>query len=417
MKRTAVEYLTGMTWACQPDFLNKIVSIAERTHEIPDGGVHNRALDTLGGKHYGDFLIAETFGNVGVIRIIGPIFRYGNMFTEISGATTIGSVAKVFQTMQEDESIAQIILCMDSPGGEVTGISEFSDRVSKSQKPVTAYVDGMAASAAYWIASAADRIVMTNTASVGSIGVVISVSKSEDDGTIEFVSSQSPYKRLDYESAEGKTEIQTQADAIASIFVETVAENRSTSTEDVLTNFGKGGMKIGRDAVSVGMADEIGTFEDLIKGEKSMTVEKSLTLEGLKADHLEIYNACLEQGRQIEIARVQSIGAIECVGHDKLIATLMGDGVSTELTAMKAILAAEKQNKADAAQGLIDDFPKDVPQQFGEELGTSESKTGEDLYKSEWDTNKDNIKSEFNKFSTYASYRHAVDSGLVKIKK
>jgi len=431
MKKTAISYMSGMIWACQEDYLKKMCSIAERTHEIPENGIHNRALDTLGGMRYGDSHIAETFGSTGVVHITGPIFRYAGLFTEISGATAIGRVAKVFSEMQQDESIEHIILNIDSPGGEVTGISEFAQRVRNSTKPVTAYVDGMAASAAYWIASAAGKIVMNDTSSVGSIGVVITVYRSDkDEEYTEFVSSQSPMKRPDYDSEEGKSEIQSRADQLAAVFVATVAENRSTTVENVLINFGKGGIKIGEQAVSAGMADEIGNFEDLINNEEKRMSDKSLDIKGapttttprvltvdsVKTDHPDIFAAIFAEGVRAENDRVKSVQAQSFPGHEKLIAEMIADGKTTGSEAAIKILAAEREGKKNTIANLAVDLPKHVEPQF-DDLEDDSAKTGEELWKAEWDSSV-SLRDEFSgEFSTYMSYKRAEESGKIKMRK
>lgn len=424
MKKNAINYMSGMIWACQEDYLRKMCSIAERTHEIPENGVHNRALDTLGGARYGNSNIAETFGSIGVVHITGAIFRYAGLFTDISGATAIGRVAKVFAEMQKDESIDQIILNIDSPGGEVTGISEFAQRVKNSEKPVIAYVDGMAASAAYWIASAADKIVMNETSSVGSIGVVITVQRSDkDEEYTEFVSSQSPMKRPDYNSEEGKSEIQSRADQLADIFVATVAKNRSTTVENVLTNFGKGGIKIGEQAVSAGMADEVGNFEDLINNEEKHMSDKSLdvstkvlTVDSVKIDHPDIFNAIFAEGVKAENDRVKSVQLQSFPGHEKLIVEMIADGKTTGSEAAIKILAAEREGKKNTIANLAVDLPKYVEPQF-DSIEDDSAKTGEELWKAEWDSSA-SLRDEFSgEFSTYTSYKRAEESGKIKMRK
>jgi ClpP class serine protease len=123
----------------------------------------------------------------------------------------------------------------------------------------------MACSGGYWIAAAADTIVVSDAALLGSIGVVLGVRpKGPDDKTIEFVSSQSPGKRPDPGSKDGQSQIQTMVDDLAEVFVSAVAKYRNVSVEDVITKFGAGGIKVGAKAVASGMADQVGQFEALL---------------------------------------------------------------------------------------------------------------------------------------------------------
>ncbi len=128
----------------------------------------------------------------------------------------------------------------------------------------------MAASGGYWIASAADRVVVSELAILGSIGVVLGVedktAAEERRGVrnIQFVSSQSPGKRPDPTTDKGRSQIQAMVDDLAAVFVGAVAKHRRVTTDAVIKNFGAGGVKIGAKAVASGMADEVGQFETVL---------------------------------------------------------------------------------------------------------------------------------------------------------
>ncbi|MCC3862680.1 S49 family peptidase, partial [Emcibacteraceae bacterium Y4] len=95
---------------------------------------------------------------------------------------------------------------------------------ARGRKPVIAYASGDAASGAYWIAAAADEIVVSKTSALGSIGVVGVYQGGKDTDTVEVVSSQSPFKRLDPGSDEGRARLQKRIDAMAGVFVDAVAK-------------------------------------------------------------------------------------------------------------------------------------------------------------------------------------------------
>jgi ClpP class serine protease len=158
---------------------------------------------------------------------------------------------------------------IDSPGGEVNGADELARAIfeARGTKPIVAYVGGSGASAAYWIASAADRIVVSPTAVLGSIGVQMAISEpapKAGEKTYRFVSSQSPNKNPELGSDAANSQIQQTIDAMAQVFVDTVARNRGVATETVLTNFGAGGTFVGQQAVEAGLADSVGTFEAVL---------------------------------------------------------------------------------------------------------------------------------------------------------
>lgn len=207
-----------------------------------------------------EYVHGERVGNVGVIRIEGPITPRASWLTQASGLTSVDGVSSDLDAMAVDPSIAKVLFVFDSPGGAVTGVSELAAQIRDFPKPTAGYVFGMAASAAYWLASATDRLVAADTADVGSIGVVCWVGVDNDAETVKIISSQSPRKHADPTTESGRAEYQQLIDATAQIFVDTVAANRGTTTDDVLENFGRGGMLIADAARERGMIDGVSTY-------------------------------------------------------------------------------------------------------------------------------------------------------------
>ncbi len=181
---------------------------------------------------------------------------------------------------EQDDSVNEISFYIDSPGGAVSLIQEIAKMISNSEKKTSAYVVDMAASGAYWIASATEAIWAAETAEVGSVGAVVMVLRNNDNnGVVEFISAQSPLKRIDPATDAGRSEYQRQADDIAEIFINEVARNRGKDKEYVLENFGGGGMLISHRAQSVGMVDKISTFENFINEEVPMADDFKTALD------------------------------------------------------------------------------------------------------------------------------------------
>lgn len=215
----------------------------------------------LGGAHR-----AFIVDGVGVLPITGPIFPRANLLTEMSGATSIAMLQHDHGIMLANRDVRRIMLLIDSPGGAVSGIADFTMRVASgaTRKETRAYVSGAAASAAYWIASAASHISLDRTALVGSIGVVAAVPKQvqpDQDGVVavEIVSSNAPKKRPDPQSDDGLNVIRESLNALEAVFVSDVAKGRKVTTRKVLEDFGQGGVLIGAAAVKAGMADTVQT--------------------------------------------------------------------------------------------------------------------------------------------------------------
>ena len=258
----AIEFICQNAWAMTQDSLRQMLNVAHRTlQETPE------AVATRLGRPLENSRDIEMREGIAIIPVIGPIFRYANLFTRISGATSVQDFALDFHMALEDPSVRGIVLDVNSPGGTVAGISELAGQIfaARSRKSVLAYIGAEGASGAYWLASAANQIIVNDTALVGSIGVVAAQRPGPDD-EIEIVSSQSPRKRNDARTAEGRADIQRMVDDLADVFIEAVASNRGIEMEAVLSDFGQGGLLVGTKAVDAGMADDVGVLEKIIAG-------------------------------------------------------------------------------------------------------------------------------------------------------
>lgn len=200
----------------------------------------------------------------GIIVINGPIVPRATAFTKVSGLVAIDKLTEDFKTLEADDMVDEIRFLVDSPGGAVTGVSDFAQLVKASKKKTSAFIVGQAASAAYWIISAVDKIVSSDTGLSGSIGVVMTYYKGGKDGEGQILSAQSPDKRADPETKEGRAILQKLVNEIADVFIGAVAENRGVTVETVLKDFGRGAMFVAKRASSVGMIDEVMTINEFM---------------------------------------------------------------------------------------------------------------------------------------------------------
>ncbi|PMN73163.1 S49 family peptidase [Enterovibrio norvegicus] len=267
----ALNYLMSQPWALDQALLSLMSDIANR--DAATLTLDDFAPESLAGKA-GKALtrgMEKREGGVALIHVNGVISRYASLFTNICGGTTTQLLATDFTAALNDPAIKAIVLDVDSPGGEAKGIHELAEMIyqARGKKRVIAYVGGMACSAAYWIASACDEIVIDATGSAGSIGTVLEMRRRkprEDDEfeTIEIVSSQSPNKRQDPGTETGRAAYQDHLDNLAEVFVQRVARNMAVSRDTVINEFGGGGILIGQAAVDKGMAHRLGSLEGVI---------------------------------------------------------------------------------------------------------------------------------------------------------
>ena len=263
--------LEDRPWAITSRMLETILEIVQQPlHEAADLDAVAARIGRPLGNTSGEVQVRDT---VAILEVSGPIFRHANLMTHYSGATSIQDLSTDLQTVVENPMIKHVVLDINSPGGQYDGTNELADRIRllSKQKPITAYVGGIAASAAYWFASSVGRIVANESAFLGSIGVVAAIQDrrgaQERQGikNYEIVSSQSPRKRPDLETAEGRAQIQEQIDIAAELFINKVAGFRGVSAETVIEQFGRGGMLPAAAAKKAGMIDAIGNYEGLIE--------------------------------------------------------------------------------------------------------------------------------------------------------
>lgn len=254
--------LTSIPWAITEDYLRLMIEISLRQNLTPE------AVEAQRGEKLQNTYAVEIRNGVAIIPVRGPIARYMNLFSEISGGTSIQALAKDFNAALKNSDVSAILLNIDSPGGEANGVNEFAAMVyqARGTKPITAYIGGLGCSAAYWIASAADEIIADDMAILGSIGVIAALPRDDDPGQIVFVSSNAPRKHLDLATEDGRADVQATLDALETVFVGAVARHRGVDTARVLSDFGRGGVLVGQAAVAAGLADRLGSFEATLAG-------------------------------------------------------------------------------------------------------------------------------------------------------
>jgi ClpP class serine protease len=274
--RNAFALVAATEWAIDQSYdnaaLRQILAIAERSH-TPDF----EALEARLARPLENTETAAIRDGVAIVPVVGPIMRYANLFTAISGATSNEVLALDVQAALDNPAVRAVVLNVDSPGGTVSGTNEMAKLIARNRaadgKPIFAFVSAAGASGALWIASAVGpgRLFADDTALIGSIGVV-TVARDDTSAIDEalgvrevtFTSSQSPLKRVDPFTEEGASVIQRKLDQLADTFISFVAVNRGVTVETVINDFGQGDTLIAADAEAVGMIDGITSLEELL---------------------------------------------------------------------------------------------------------------------------------------------------------
>lgn len=216
----------------------------------------------------------RTVGMVAVIPVFGVMAHRMNMMTAISGGTSTEQLAAAFQQAVNDPAVSAIVLDIDSPGGSVFGVQELADVIYRGRgaKPITAVANATAASAAYWIGSQADELVVTPSGHVGSIGAIaVHMDRSKQAEMLgvrptfitagKFKGDGNELEPLDDAT---RADMQHRVDQYYDAFTRAVARGRGVKLTDVTDGFGEGRMVSAPDAVKLGMVDGLGTLDAVI---------------------------------------------------------------------------------------------------------------------------------------------------------
>lgn len=212
-------------------------------------------------------------GAIAVIPVHGTIVQRANQIDICEGGTSTQQVSAMLREAVADETVSQILLDIDSPGGSVYGVQELADEIAKCAKPVVAVANSLAASAAYWIGCAASEFYVTPGGEVGSIGVWMAHqdwSKALADAGVnttmisagKYKVEGNPYQPL-AEEAHGF--MQSRVDDYYAAFTKGVSKGRKVGIEKVRNGMGQGRVLGADAALAEGMVDGIMTFDDVVR--------------------------------------------------------------------------------------------------------------------------------------------------------
>lgn len=217
----------------------------------------------------------RTQGVVAVIPVHGAIERRSSFLGELFGSASIESLRAALRAALADPEVRGIVLSVDSPGGTAAGVQELAAEIREARrvKPILAHVDTTAASAAYWLATQADEVVVTPSGQVGSVDVYAvheDISGALDQAGVKVtIVSAGDYKVEGNEfeplTDEARAAIQARVDAVYEQFVDDVAKGRGTTAATVKSDFGQGRMLLAKDALAAGMVDAIDTLDGAVR--------------------------------------------------------------------------------------------------------------------------------------------------------
>jgi len=205
------------------------------------------------------------------IRLEGVIS--GEKFSSLLSGETVTPEEIIGQLDEADKNpnVKAILLRVNSPGGSPAASQEIYEEIKKMEKPVVVSVSDTCASGAYYVASAADKIIANRSSSVGSIGVIMQIPNYEDLyeklGLKYTTIKQGKYKDVGSPDRPLTSEeiklLEAQLKEIYRQFIADVAEARSMDVSEV-EELATGWVFLGTEALELGLIDEIGNYKDAI---------------------------------------------------------------------------------------------------------------------------------------------------------
>lgn len=309
-------------------------------------------------------------GNNAEVVIKGVITKSPSFLAMLFGGgnTTYAEIISALAEADQDNNIDNIILSIDSPGGHFDGLFDTLAAIKSTAKPIKAIISNVGASAAFAIASQADEIVASNQASrIGSVGVAATFEVSDQEITI--TSTNAPKKRPDVTTEEGKAMVREELDAMHEIFVDSIANGRSVTTEKVNAEFGQGATLLAGEALKRGMIDAIAkpTLK-VVESTKTTTANmggnqpeaENMDLKTLQVNHPDVYTAAVKNGIDQERDRVTAhLTMGEASGDTKTAYCAIKDGSSMTAT-LQATYMTAGMNRSDIVKRQDDDASADA---------------------------------------------------------
>jgi signal peptide peptidase SppA len=207
-----------------------------------------------------------TDSGIAVVSMVGAMTKYGSSLSAMRYGTV--GLRKTLRVAGRSEAVKGLLLVIDSPGGSISGTMDLADELGSIDKPTTAYIEDLGASAAYWVAAQADRVAANPSADVGSIGVYMVIDDWSGfyaaQGVKTLVIKSGPSKGAGVIgseiTAEQRNDFQRVIDETNDLFVNAVAKGRGLTAERA-AELADGRIHVGENALKLGLVDVIDTYD------------------------------------------------------------------------------------------------------------------------------------------------------------
>lgn len=293
----------------------------------------------------------EDQGGIAVVPIVGELAHRATALNSMSGSVGYAGMQTRLLKLADDPRVGGILLDLDTPGGEVGGLAELVEAVQaiSEDKPIWAIANSAMNSAGYWLGSAADRVLATPYARVGSIGVValhVDISKALAKKGIVTTFVHAGKHKVDgnaFEplSATAKKTIATSIGEIYDQFVGHVASARRLDEADVRDTEAR--VYSSREALEIGLIDDISTLSKAITGMRGAIEDRRRAFIQGNSPMAKTYEDGLTEGKALGLAEGIATGTANAnKANETLNAQARSEGASGERVRIGKIVNSEE---------------------------------------------------------------------------
>jgi capsid assembly protease len=219
---------------------------------------------------------ASSGKGVAVLPVYGLIMHRPSMDLSGPGGASTLQVSRALRQAVDDPNVSTIVFDMDTPGGSVEGVDELAAEIfeARKKKKIIAISDCLCASAGYYLASQASELVVSPSSMTGSIGVYCM--HEDDSEMLSKLGVKITYIKYGENKTEGNStepltdsalaHLQEMVDEAGVMFEKAVARGRRVSVDEVHKKFGQGRLWTAKRAVNLGLADRVGTLDEILAG-------------------------------------------------------------------------------------------------------------------------------------------------------
>lgn len=347
-----------MTWLMQQSAIDNI----ERLRASMDAAVVIAALESIEARTPHEMTVKK--GGIATIQIKGPLLAESDDYLDYFGVKyTIYSEIENQVAEAVGRNANRIDFEIDSPGGTVEGLYRAMGAIAGAPPKTRAIAGSTMASAAYMLASQANRIEASGDLSlIGSIGVA--TSGFAIDFIKDIANTDSPKKRPNLSTDDGIKVVQEELDDIYNVLAERIAEGRGVDTDTIKNDYGQGAMMTARTALKKKMID--GIIEDKPESTATKTAAEKqgdkMDAKTLKEEHRDTYNAIVAIGvangvkaerDRVNAHLVAAEGGDLNAAHEAITS---GEDYSDLVKAKHDAFARKEQMKS----ARVDDNPPDI---------------------------------------------------------